>query len=133
MIFTLFTRAVALRFMAAGAPFAARRIRILPLNQHVLRPKIFGMKGSSHLSSQITGGVENAVPLYIDILRTGGRGFDLPSEDSLQEYLKFPYENFLSDLHPFEGYCCKLCPSNNPRRKNQKIYDQVNVLAKYHW
>jgi hypothetical protein len=58
-------------------------------------PITFGMKGSSYLCSQITGGVENAVPLHVDIPRTGGRGFDLPSEDSFQEYLKFPYECFL--------------------------------------
>jgi hypothetical protein len=36
----------------------------------------FGMKGSSYLCSQITGGVENAVPLHVDIPHTGGRGFD---------------------------------------------------------
>jgi hypothetical protein len=54
------------------------------------------MKGSSYLCSQITGGVENAVPLHVDIPRIGGRGFDLLSEDSLQEYLKFPYERFVS-------------------------------------
>jgi hypothetical protein len=28
----------------------------------------FGMKGSSYLCSQITGGVENAVPLHVHIL-----------------------------------------------------------------
>jgi hypothetical protein len=68
-------------------------------------PITFGMKGGSFFCSQITGGVENAVPLHVDIPRTGRRGFDLPSEDSLQEYLKFSYECFLS-AHPFEGYCC---------------------------
>jgi hypothetical protein len=36
-----------------------------------------------------------------------------PSSESFQV---FPYECFLSIL-PFECYCCKLCPSNNPRRK----------------
>jgi hypothetical protein len=35
-------------------------------------PITFGMKGSSYLCSQITGGVENAVPLHADIPRTGG-------------------------------------------------------------
>jgi hypothetical protein len=69
----------------------------------------FRLKGSSHLCSQITGGVQNAVPLHVDIPLTGGRGFDLPSEDALQEYLKFPCEWFLSVLL-FEGYCCKLRP-----------------------
>jgi hypothetical protein len=53
-------------------------------------PISFGMKESSYLCSQITGGVENAAPLHADIPRTGGRDFDLPSEDALQEYLKFP-------------------------------------------
>jgi hypothetical protein len=78
-------------------------------------PVTFAMKGSSYLCSQITGGVENAVPLHVDIPCTGGRVFDLPSEDALQKYLKFPYECFLSVLL-FEGYCCKLCPLNKPRR-----------------
>jgi hypothetical protein len=40
-------------------------------------PITFGMKGSSYLCSQIIGGVENAVPLHVDIPRTGGGGFDL--------------------------------------------------------
>jgi hypothetical protein len=85
----------------------------------------FGMKGSSYLCSQITGDVENAVPLHVDIPRTGGRGFDLPSEDSLQEYLKFPCKCFLSVLLPFEG---KLCPPHNPRRKKS----QGSVLLSKH-
>jgi hypothetical protein len=85
-------------------------------------PITFGMKGSSYLCSQITRGVENAVPLHVDIPRTGGGDFDLLSEDSLQEYLKFPYECFLSVILPFKGYCCKLCPSNNPRRKSHSDY-----------
>jgi hypothetical protein len=46
------------------------------------------------------------------------RGSYLPSEDSLREYWKFAYECFLSALLPFEGYCCKLFLSHNPRRKN---------------
>jgi hypothetical protein len=48
------------------------------------------MKGSS----QITGVFENAVPLHVDIPRTGRRGSDLPFEAVLQEYLQFPYEYF---------------------------------------
>jgi hypothetical protein len=96
----------ALRFTGTAALFAAERMRILPITS--------GMKKSS----QITGGVENAVPLHANIPRTGGRDFDLPSEDALQEYFKFPYKCFLSVLLLFEGYCCKLCASNNPRRKN---------------
>jgi hypothetical protein len=80
----------------------------------------FRMKGSSYLCSQITGGVENAVPLHVDIPHTGGRGFHLPSEDSLQHYLKSPYECFLSVLLLFKGYFCKLCPSNDLIRKKSK-------------
>jgi hypothetical protein len=36
-------------------------------------PITFGMKESSYLCSQITGGVENAVPLHANIPCTGGR------------------------------------------------------------
>jgi hypothetical protein len=50
----------------------------------------FGMKGCSYLCSQITGGVEKAVPLKTNIPHTGRKGFDLPSEDALREYMKFP-------------------------------------------
>jgi hypothetical protein len=73
----------------------------------------FGMKGSSYICSQITGGVDNAIPLRVDISCTSGRSFDLPSEATLKEYLQFPYECFLSVLQ-FKGYCCKLCPSKIP-------------------
>jgi hypothetical protein len=34
MTFTLFTGSTALRFTAAGAPFTAKRMRILLMNQH---------------------------------------------------------------------------------------------------
>jgi hypothetical protein len=61
----------------------------------------FGMKGSSYICSQITG-VENAVPLHVDIPRKGGRGSDLRFEAVLQDYLQFPYEYFLLVL-PFGG------------------------------
>jgi hypothetical protein len=91
-------------------------MRILLMNQHLWQPITFGMKGSSYVCSQLTGGVENAVPLHVDIPRTGGRGSDLPFEAVLQEYLTLPYKNFLLVLLPFGGYCCKLCPSNNLRR-----------------
>jgi hypothetical protein len=50
-------------------------------------PITFGMKENSYFCSQITG-VENAVPLHANVPRTGGRDFDLPSEDTLQEYFK---------------------------------------------
>jgi hypothetical protein len=79
----------------------------------------FGMKGSSYLCSQITGGVENTIPLHVDIPCPGERGFDLPSEDAVQVYLKFPYECFLS-VRPFKDYFHKLCPSDNPKRENHK-------------
>jgi hypothetical protein len=91
------------------------------------------MKGSSYLCSQITGGVENAAPLHINIPCTGRIGFDLPSEDAVQEYLKFPYKCFLAVLL-FEDYCSKLCPLNNPRRKKSQGLrsgenaDQISLL-----
>jgi hypothetical protein len=68
---------------------------------------------------QITGDVENAGPLHVDIPRTSGRSSDLPFEAVLQEHLQFPYEYFLLVLL-LGGYCSKLCPSDNPRRKNYK-------------
>jgi hypothetical protein len=66
----------ALRFTATGESPAAKRPRILSMTQHADN---IWMKGSSYLYSQITGGVENAVPLHVDIPRTGGRGSDLPT------------------------------------------------------
>jgi hypothetical protein len=71
-------------------------------------------------NSQITAGVENAVPLHVGIPSTGGRGSDLSFEAVLREYLQFSYECFLLVLR-LGGYCCNLCPSNNPRRKNRKV------------
>jgi hypothetical protein len=68
----------------------------------------------------IIGSVENAVPLHLDILCTGGKGSDLPFEAVLQEYSKFPYEYFFVVL-PFPPYCRKLCPSNNPKGKITRI------------
>jgi hypothetical protein len=79
------------------------------------------MKRSSYLCSQITGGLENAVPLHVDIPRTGRGGSDLSFEALLQEYLQFPYEYFLLVLLPFGGYSCKLYPSNNPKEKVTRI------------
>jgi hypothetical protein len=67
-------RFMALRFTTTGAPLAARRIRILPMNQHAYRPITFGMKGSSYIGSQITRGVDNADALHVDIPVTGERG-----------------------------------------------------------
>jgi hypothetical protein len=58
-------------------------------------------------SSQITGGFQNAA----DIPSRRRKRFGLSFETLLQEYLQFL---------PFGGYCCKLCPSNNPRRKYHK-------------
>jgi hypothetical protein len=46
-IFTVWTGSTALHFTAAGAPLAARRIRILPMNQHAWWPITFGTKGSN--------------------------------------------------------------------------------------
>jgi hypothetical protein len=38
------------------------------------------MKGSSFVCSQITGDVENAVPLHVDNTHIGGKGSDLTFE-----------------------------------------------------
>jgi hypothetical protein len=73
------------RFTATSPTPAAERTRILPMTQHADN---IWKEGKFLLCSQITGGVENVVPLHADIPRTGGRSSDLPSEDSLQEYLK---------------------------------------------
>jgi hypothetical protein len=59
------------------------------------------MKGCSYLRSQITGGVENAIPLHADIPRTGGRGSNLPFQAVPQEYLQFSYKYFLFVPLPF--------------------------------
>jgi hypothetical protein len=55
------------------------------------------------------------------MLSLSGRGSDLPFVAVLQEYLQFPYEYFVLVLLPFWDYCCKICPSNNPRRKIARI------------
>jgi hypothetical protein len=78
------------------------------------------MKGIFYLHLNIKGGVENTVPLYVDIPHPSRRGSDLPFEAVLQEYLQFYYKYFLLALLPFGGYCCKLCPSNNPTRKKSQ-------------
>jgi hypothetical protein len=54
-------RFTALRFTAAGASLAARRIRIFPMNQHAWRPITFGMKGSSYICLHVTVGVESCL------------------------------------------------------------------------
>jgi hypothetical protein len=77
------------------------------------------MKEISYLCSQTKEGVENAVPLHVDIPHTGRRGSDLQFEAVLQEYLQNPYRHFLLVVL-FGGYGCKLCPSNNSRRENHK-------------
>jgi hypothetical protein len=69
---------------------AARYIRILLMNQYACWLITFEM-----YNSQITGGIENAVPLHIEIPRTVRRGSDLPFEAVLQEYLQFHCEYFL--------------------------------------
>jgi hypothetical protein len=52
------------------------------------------MKESYYLRSQITGGVENAVPLHANIPRTGARDFELPSEDALQKIFEISLRMF---------------------------------------
>jgi hypothetical protein len=48
-IYALLTSPTVLRFTAAGAPLAARRIWILQLNLHAWPPITYGMQGSSYL------------------------------------------------------------------------------------
>jgi hypothetical protein len=79
-------------------------------------PIKFGMKGSLYLYSQITGGVENAAPLHVDIPRSGGRGFDLSFEAVLQEYSQFAYKYFLL-VRPFGVTVVNFVLKNNPRKK----------------
>jgi hypothetical protein len=69
--------------------FCKANTRILLMNLHAWKPITFGVKGSSYFCSQITGSVENSVPLYIDISRTSGRSSDLP-------FLLFIYYSTLS-------------------------------------
>jgi hypothetical protein len=60
----------------------------------------------------ITACAENAV--LLNIPRTGGKSSELPFEVFCRKIC-----NFLSNIFfvlPFGGYCCKLCPSDNPRR-----------------
>jgi hypothetical protein len=51
---------------------------------------MIGLKEGSYLCSQITGGVENGVPLHIVIPFTSGRGSDLLFEAVPHKYLQFP-------------------------------------------
>jgi hypothetical protein len=55
---------MALCFTGTGALLAAECMRILPMTQHANN---IWNEGSSYLCSQITGGVENASPLHINI------------------------------------------------------------------
>jgi hypothetical protein len=89
----------ALRLTTTGASPAAKRTRILSMTQHA-----DNIWNEGKFLPLFIGGVESAVHLRVDIPHTGGRCFDLSSEDYLQQYLKFPYECFLSVLS-FEGYC----------------------------
>jgi hypothetical protein len=60
-------------------------------------------------TSQITGGVENAVPAHRDIPRIGGRGSDLPCEAVLQEYLQFPYFSYFHWMERTSWVRCGFC------------------------
>jgi hypothetical protein len=81
---------------------------------------MFGMKGSIYLCSQITWGAENAVPLHVDMPRTGGKGSDLPCKAALQKYLHFPYQYYILVL-PVGRYCCKLCLQTTPEEKITRL------------
>jgi hypothetical protein len=54
----------ALRFTATCAPPTAKHMQILPVIQHANN---IWNEGKSYLCSQITGGVENADPLHVNI------------------------------------------------------------------
>jgi hypothetical protein len=56
----------ALRFTTTGAPPPAKSTQILPMAKHA--DNIWN-EGKSYFCSQITGGVENAVPLHVNIFR----------------------------------------------------------------
>jgi hypothetical protein len=55
---------MALHFTAIGEPPAMKRTRILPTTQHA---NSIWNDGKSYLCSQTTRGVENAVPLHVNI------------------------------------------------------------------
>jgi hypothetical protein len=80
-------------------------------------PITFRMKGSSYLCSQMTGIVENAVPLHANIPRTGRRGSDYLLKILCRNIWNLPTNVFFQSFHS-RVTCCKLCPSNNLRRKN---------------
>jgi hypothetical protein len=65
------------RFVAAGMSLAESRARVLLMNQ-----SSDGLQVRNEVvkTSQITGGVENAVPLHGHIPCISGRGSDLPFE-----------------------------------------------------
>lgn len=73
-----------LRLCALPRPAHHRPRSACKFHQSLIIPKTFGTTGSCYLCSQITGGVENPVPLHVDIPRTGEGGSDLFSEDALQ-------------------------------------------------
>jgi hypothetical protein len=81
-----------LHFAATDALPAAKHTQILHMTQHA---DIIWNEGK-FLRSQNTGGIENTVPLHVDIPGTGGRGFDI----TLCSQLK------VSQL--FAGTCCLL-------------------------
>jgi hypothetical protein len=67
-------------------------------------------------NSQITESVENVVYLHVDIPHTGGRGFDLPFEDVLQEYLQFPYKYLFVLLLTVENFVLQITPEETITR-----------------
>jgi hypothetical protein len=79
----------------------------------------------------MTGGVENAVHLHVDIPHTGARYYDLLFEDVRKELCEFPYEYFLLVL-PFGGYCCKLVLQTTPEEKITRIKIWRTCCPNYH-
>jgi hypothetical protein len=77
------------------------------------------MKGHFFICSQITGGVENALSLHVNIPRTDGRSSDLSFEAVLQEYLQFPMNIFFISSS-FLGLLLKTLSFKDPQKKKSQ-------------
>jgi vesicle coat complex subunit len=77
-------------FTATGALLAARRIRILRMNQRAWRPTTSGNEVAAiHRSSAVL----KMLFLYMQTLLATAEDDDLSCETAVNEYLQFPYEN----------------------------------------
>jgi hypothetical protein len=83
-------------------------------------PIKFGMKRSSYFCSQNTGGVENAVPLHVDIPCTSGTGFDLPSNILCRNIRYFPANVFFQFFFRSRVTAASFVLQTIPEGKNHK-------------